>query len=143
MQNRIKAKDIPAIKAKLLKQQSGRCALCREKPEEPKDICLDHSYQTGFVRAVLCRNCNSIEGRIRHYANRAKRNSTVEVWVKRLIQYWEYHSNNPSGIYHPSYRTEEEKRIRRNKKARKRRKLKNEENSVDAGKVRVRKRERL
>lgn len=45
----------------LLKEhQNGRCAVCRETR---KRLVVDHDHYTGLVRGLLCRSCNSTEGR--------------------------------------------------------------------------------
>ncbi len=123
--DRIKTKEIPEVKAILLAEQDGFCGICGhplwELPE--KDACLDHDHQTGAVRGVLCRNCNSIEGRIHHYTRRACRKRTPLAWLKKLVQYLELHSENQTGIIHSSYRTFGEKNLLKNKRARKKRKL--------------------
>jgi hypothetical protein len=63
---RLKYKDIPKIKEKLLKKQLHICPIClRDLLVLPKrDICLDHNHKTGRIRAVLCRGCNSMEGKV-------------------------------------------------------------------------------
>lgn len=79
--------------------------------------CLDHDHRHGHVRAVLCRNCNGIEGKIYNLANRGKRKNTPEYFLHRLLDYWNKHST-PSGVLHPSHKTPDEKRIATNAKAR-------------------------
>lgn len=120
---RIKTKDIPKVKEALLKDQNNRCALCRIKLDrvEPRDVCLDHCHVTGNIRGVLCRNCNGCEGKVFNLARRAKRQGTPLWWLKQLIEYMEKHQEDPSGVYHPTHKTEDEKRLLRNKKARERR----------------------
>lgn len=54
-------------------------------------------------------------------ARRAKRDATPLWWLEQLIKYYEEYDQNPTGIYHPTYKTEDEKRLLRNKKARMRR----------------------
>lgn len=58
-------KDKPLIKQKLLKKQKGLCKICkRDLYSLPsRDVCLDHDHYTNRVRAVLCRVCNSLEGK--------------------------------------------------------------------------------
>jgi len=91
---------------------------------ESKDICLDHCHVTGCIRGVLCRNCNGIEGKVFNLARRAKRDGTVDWWVQRLLEYWQKYIAAPSGIYHPTHKTDDDKRLDRNAKARKRRAVK-------------------
>lgn len=127
--DRLKISEISAAKEVLLEQQDYLCSLCELDLSEvvSRDICLDHSHTTGQIRAVLCRNCNSIEGRIWNFANRAKRDRTIFEWLIGMMEYIEYHENNLSGVYHPKYKTNDEKRLARNKKARLRRKKRKKE----------------
>lgn len=63
---KLKYKDIPEIKSKLMLRQKDLCAIC-ERPlsaMKSRDICLDHNHKTGKIRAVLCRGCNSMEGKV-------------------------------------------------------------------------------
>lgn len=123
---RLKTKEIASVKLSLLELQKYICPLCRRDlrtlPE--KDWCLDHDHGSGLIRGVLCRNCNGCEGRIFNLARRAKGTGTVMLWLQRLLEYYMQHEAEPSDKFHPTYRTEDEKRLRRNKKARERRKLK-------------------
>lgn len=43
----------------LLRNQSGRCALCPKTPEdEGQALAVDHDHKTGEIRGILCRYCN-------------------------------------------------------------------------------------
>ena len=43
--------------------QEGCCAICfREISEELKNMVVDHNHETGEVRGLLCRGCNSSLG---------------------------------------------------------------------------------
>lgn len=118
---RITAKEMADVKARLLKAQDGCCPLCDMELTDPKDICLDHCHVTGHIRAVLCRNCNAMEGKVFNCARRAKRMGSPYRWARRVLEYWQKHSVNQTGLLHPSHRTADEKKERRNKKARKKR----------------------
>src|ERR1039458_7171981 len=100
--DRLKGSEIAEARALILKSQGYCCALCgidlRTVP--PKQVCLDHSHATGFVRGVLCINCNQQEGRVHNSARRAKRGRSPYEWLVSLIEYWEYHAANCTGIYH-------------------------------------------
>ncbi len=120
---RLTVKELIQVKKKLYRDQRGKCAICKNRFSEPKDVCGDHNHKTGHLRALLCRNCNSMNGKIMNCANRAKRASTALIWLGKMIAYEVYHAANPSQWLHPSHRTDDEKRLRRNKRATKRRKL--------------------
>jgi len=121
--NRLKTKEIAEAREVLLKQQNYLCPICgidlRTLP--PKFRHVDHSHVTGMIRAVLCCNCNSLSGKVWNCGRRAKREGSVIGWIRKVAEYLEYHNNNPSGVFHPTHLSLEEKRIKRNKRARKRR----------------------
>lgn len=51
----------------LLFQQSGRCAIC----VEPSDsLSIDHCHNTGRVRGLLCRSCNTALGKVKDMGER-------------------------------------------------------------------------
>ena len=43
----------------MLSQQGGRCAICHTADWGKRAAHVDHDHETGEVRALLCRNCNS------------------------------------------------------------------------------------
>lgn len=45
-----------------LKEQEGRCKICRELLSEPQ---VDHDHETEQVRDLLCRTCNLAVGYVR------------------------------------------------------------------------------
>lgn len=121
---RMKPKDIPVLKSTILKAQAYQCLLCRMdlRKVEGRNVCLDHCHRTGFVRGVLCRNCNGVLGKVENLATRAKKNNTHLAWLKNAVTFLEDTSKAPAYEYiHPTHRTEAEKRELRNKRARQRR----------------------
>lgn len=47
---------------KLAEAQNYQCKICGDKPDV---LCVDHSHETGHIRALLCRACNSALGRFK------------------------------------------------------------------------------
>lgn len=87
-----------------------------------KKPALDHDHDTGYIRDVLCLNCNQFEGKTKNIASRCKGKLTRKDWLDNLLKYWERHEEpQHGGIFHPTHKTEEEKRLERNAKARKKR----------------------
>lgn len=121
---RLTLKEMPAFKISLLEKQGWRCPLCRInlRYEEPKNLCVDHDHKTGFVRGVLCRNCNAMEGKVNTAATRAKRDATALWWLGNLVQYLQHNLDAPSNVCYPSHKTDDEKRELKNKRARLKRK---------------------
>lgn len=47
---------------RLLADQGGTCAICRNLPRPGRDLCVDHNHLTGEVRGLLCDLCNRTLG---------------------------------------------------------------------------------
>lgn len=120
---RLKTTEVAAIRQQLYIRQGGICPLCKTKIPRLPDACLDHDHDSGLIRAVLCRNCNGVEGKIRNLVRRARRGMPYEEYLNRVGLYWKaFGEHNPHRLYHPTHRTADEKREIRNRKARERRK---------------------
>lgn len=117
---RIKKSQVNLLKARILKKQGGKCPLCG-RPLRPTVGVLDHDHKTGQIRQVLCNNCNGMEGRVLNKVTRAKGKLTEIEWLENLLNYWKLHQKPMWNILHYTYKTEDEKRLRKNMLARKRR----------------------
>jgi hypothetical protein len=122
---RIKASDLKRIRKELILEQGNKCPLCERDLSmvQPKQRCVDHNHDltgpaAGAVRGVLCSNCNGNEGRIRTRAICAKGHLTEVQWLRNLVEYLEKHSTNQTGYIHHTWKTQEERRIIKNLKAR-------------------------
>ena len=114
---RLTAAQVKLFRETLLKKQGGKCALCGEKIQ-PGEAVLDHDHKTGHCRAVLHRGCNAMLGHIENNAPRHKLSSAARLssFCRNLVKYrFADYTGNP---LHHTYRTEEEKRLKRNAKAR-------------------------
>jgi hypothetical protein len=117
---RIKTCDIPALRDRIAAEQGMACGICGVDLRSVK-MCLDHDHRTGVIRGVLCQNCNGIEGKVSNLANRGKRQGTRYGFIQSVLAYWDRHSTAQRQELHPLHRTADEKRLLRNKRARKRR----------------------
>jgi len=63
----IRPSELNGIKVELLEKQSWICPICGIdlKTLESRDLCVDHEhFGDKLIRSVLCRRCNSIEGKV-------------------------------------------------------------------------------
>lgn len=111
---RLKASEVATVRERLAAAQGGRCAICQLPLTKP---CLDHNHNTGAVRATLHNGCNALLGKLE---NNYKRYGVVNLsaFLQGTAAYLQRHVTNQTGYLHPSHKTEDEKRERRNAKAR-------------------------
>ena len=119
---RLKTGQIAGIRSAIAeRRQSNRCPLCERAFGTRVIACLDHDHVTGLVRGVFCKNCNGLEGRIKNLVTRGKGYLPASKYLENLVKYWEYYSVDRTGLLHPIHLDEDQKRIKRNTKARKKR----------------------
>lgn len=113
---KLKASLLPAYRARRLAEQGGVCELCGDKPAVP---CLDHCHKEGHVRGVLCRGCNAMLGKLEN--NRLRNGlGNPGKWARFLSNIVPYlHRHAMGTVLHPTFKTDDEKRLARNAKARK------------------------
>lgn len=126
MENRIKTKEIPEIKAKLLKKQKNKCLVCkRDLFNFPsKSIHLHHLHKEGNIVGVLCVNCNQFEGRVLNWYTRtglAKTKIDIKIILKSLIGMY---NKKPTKYIHPTFKTKEEKKELAKKRRKRKQKAK-------------------
>lgn len=85
-------KDIPKVKEELFKKQKYLCKICKRDLRElpSRDVCLDHSHESWMVRAVLCRQCNVLEAKIKRlFIRTGARNKGIDYieFLKGLIKF--------------------------------------------------------
>lgn len=93
-------------------EHDSTCRLCGNTCQNPV---VDHNHRTGAIRAVICRNCNSALGAIER---------TFRYGIKDIVKFAEdaavylrLHDVDQTGLIHDTFRTEEEKKLRRKKRA--------------------------
>ena len=109
-------------------KQGGNCAICGKPISlqvmgNTSDYVVDHCHETGEIRGVLHRSCNSAEGKVVNAAGRWGAKSTLYVdvipYLERLVQYLKSSQENGTGMMYPDHKTDEEKRLAANLKRRK------------------------
>ena len=84
---KLKPTEVRDYRQKLLKEQGGVCILCGYDIAPGQDT-LDHCHEQGHVRAVLHRNCNGIEGRIKSWVARAGKHIDPVDFLEAIIKHW-------------------------------------------------------
>lgn len=89
----MKRSDIPLVKEKLLKKQKNICPICKRDLSllPSRDVCLDHNHQSWMVRAVLCRQCNVLEAKVRNaFVRCGAKNKGIDydVFLKGLAKFY-------------------------------------------------------
>jgi hypothetical protein len=114
---RLKTTEVAKVRADQLAQQAGRCALCK-LPCAATQACLDHDHSTGAVRGTLHRGCNALLGKVENN-HRRYGVPNLAAFSQGVATYLQHHAVNRTGMLHPTHKTEDEKRLARNAKARK------------------------
>lgn len=118
MPRRISVSEVPDITRKLLQMQGNKCAICGNPMTARDRPALDHDHDTGIVRGVLHNSCNGAEGKVKVKAHRGHKGVSAADYIIGLGKYLEKHKKPQTKIIHHSHLTEDEKRIKRNKRAR-------------------------
>jgi hypothetical protein len=114
---RLKVREVAEVRERLRAEQRNCCALCKLPLPSDKAV-LDHDHGTGAVRATLHNGCNALLGKLE---NNYKRYGVVSLpaFCAGVAGYLQAHLTNRTGLLHPTHKTDEEKRLARNAKARK------------------------
>lgn len=114
---RLTAKSLENWRTGRILANGGKCGLCHKAIKSP---CADHDHATGVMRDAICRSCNSGLGQIERAILRFGI-PDVPAFLLGASKYLEKHKTPQEPFLHPTFRTPEEKREARNKKARLRR----------------------
>lgn len=119
---RLKTTEIKEWREATLAKQGGKCALCC-LPVKPAEAVADHCHTSGVMRAVLHRSCNALLGKIENNYARYGVKSPVQLakMLSNTVSYLACYASHLTADLplHPTFRTDDEKRELRNKRARK------------------------
>lgn len=96
--------------------QGQKCKLCRLPLRYDANCVGDHCHKTGKLRGAIHRRCNSLLGKLENNAARFgfSQPGQLEAFMYGVGDYL----RAPTlGMIHPLYKTADEKRLARNKKA--------------------------
>ncbi|AUR85879.1 hypothetical protein NVP1081O_144 [Vibrio phage 1.081.O._10N.286.52.C2] len=110
MSKQLKQSDLVETRNDLIMGQLDRCVLCNCKlSEETSTPHTDHDHNTGHIRGVLCRGCNTYEGVVIHKFGRSGlkgRGINYVQWLRNLVDYLEAdYSDNDFHPQHPKDQT--------------------------------------
>ena len=114
---RLKQRELKEWREKRLQANGGNCELCGLRVR--REV-ADHDHRTGLLRGCICAGCNSLLGRLENNAPRYGVNLTA--FCAGLVRYLgSDQAASTGGVFHPSYRTPDEKKLlvkKRRKRAR-------------------------
>lgn len=113
MPKQLKAKDIKLEREHLSLQQNNICPLCERIIN---DGVLDHCHRTHYVRATICRNCNTAEGALNKMLIRSGLVNTLTLdgaysWLTNVLKY--YQQDYSLNSYHPNRINDLKKQFKR------------------------------
>lgn len=115
---KLKASEIAGVRARLSKAQGNVCKLCKlPLGDGSKRPVLDHDHDTGFIRGVLHSGCNAMLGKIEN--NYQRMGVNLPAFLAGAFAYIQAHREPQHPLLHPTHKTDEEKRLARNARARK------------------------
>lgn len=129
---KLTASSNPSVRVMLWHRQKGLCPLCGKRIDlsvvgKGSDYAMDHCHETGEVRALLHRSCNSMEGKVKEaigsWGSKSHKYEDVRRVARNLVQYWDEceSGKRSTGMMYYLHKTPEQKkesdRIKRNKAA--------------------------
>lgn len=121
MTRRIDKSEVQGIRNRLKAKQGNVCAICKKAFTKADYPVLDHDHDTGFIRGVLHNSCNQAEGKVKSRAHMSHKGVSSAEYVIALGEYLKLHSTPQTKVYHHEHLTDDEKRLARNAKARRKR----------------------
>lgn len=116
---RLKASQIKGVREAKWREQGQVCALSRY-PLPLEDAVLDHCHKTGHIRGVLHRGVNSLLGKLENNHKRYGVSQGQMVMMGKGLESYLTKDYSAQPL-HPTHKTEDEKRLKRNADARSRR----------------------
>lgn len=115
---RLKTTEVAPTRARLAAEQGNRCKLCLLPLGSGADRpVLDHDHHTGHIRGVLHSGCNAMLGKVEN--NYKRTGVKLGAFMPRALPYMQAHETPQHDLLHPSHKTADEKRLRKNARAKK------------------------
>ncbi len=98
------ASEVAVVRLKILAAQDYKCAVCGVslKGKLRGGPTLDHDHDTGLVRGVLCKVCNTFEGKLRVLSIRYGNGKVNELQALRnMVSYRSIHTTPRTEYLYP------------------------------------------
>lgn len=118
MAKQLKSNQVASVLNQLVKRQGSKCAICGKPFTQRDRPVLDHCHDTGYIRGALHNSCNGAEGRVKTKAYLGHKGVNAYDYIIGLGKYLEKHSQPQIHLIHPTHMTDDQKRLKRNAKAR-------------------------
>ena len=125
---KLKYSAVEKVRSNIMKIQENTCKLCGASfGPKGKKPALDHDHTTGCIRDVLCLHCNGMLGKVENAARRAVGKTGSPIWWLTEVAYYLTRHKTPqwnghgTALVYPTHKTEEDKRLARLEKAKKKR----------------------
>ena len=115
IQKRITFSKIEELREKYSKKQGNTCPICGRSLLRLRAT-LDHCHKTGYLRGVLCNNCNGLEGKLSGIIARIDVSKLGYETIMRNIAAWIDPANLKRKHIHPNAETLGEQKLRQKKR---------------------------
>lgn len=116
LKKRITFSKIEELREKYARKQGQRCPICGRSLLRLRAT-LDHCHKTGYVRGVLCNNCNGLEGKLSGIIARIDVGKLGYDTIMQNIAAWVNPDNLKKKHIHPNVETLGEQKLRQKKRA--------------------------
>lgn len=120
---KLKPSETAGVLKQMVAKQGGKCAICGKGFTRTDGAVLDHCHKTGFIRGALHRSCNGGEGKVRVKAQWSHKGVSPDEFLIGLGKYLEVHNKPRYPLIYHSHLTDDEKRLKKNAKARAKREV--------------------
>ena len=118
---KLKVSETAGVLKQMVARQGHVCAICNKGFTKTDGPVLDHCHKTGFIRGALHRSCNGGEGKVRVKAQWSHKGITPDEFLIGLGKYLDIHKKPRYQIIYHSHKSDDEKRLATNAKARRKR----------------------
>lgn len=117
MPKQLRPNQVASVLEQLVQRQGKKCGVCLLPFTQKDRPVLDHCHDTGYIRGALHNSCNGAEGRVKTKAHLGHKGVSAADYIIGLGVYLARHKTPQFPLIHPTHMTEDQKRLKRNAKA--------------------------